>query len=292
MPSSKHLRRRIRTVNNTKLITRAMRSVSASKMHRAQEHRGRIKPYAERLQQLVAEMVGSVGGEGQPLMQRRETGRRLIVLFSSDRGLCGSFNHSVHRYAADYADSLSGGFAFYAIGARAQKFLEKQGYPVVRGQRDFRGNIDLPRILEIARDIQDLFLHGGFNEVELIYNQAITAMAYRVKREMFLPLDEQSMLVKAKRDHPPQDRLEYIFEPDPRTILNQILPLYVETQIFYSFTDAFMAEHQARMMAMTTANQNCEELMDALTLQLNKARQTAITTEILEIVGGAEALKG
>ncbi len=225
-------------------------------------------------------------------MQRRETGRRLIVLFSSDRGLCGSFNHSVHRYAADYADSLSGGFAFYAIGARAQKFLEKQGYPVVRGQRDFRGNIDLPRILEIARDIQDLFLHGGFNEVELIYNQAITAMAYRVKREMFLPLDEQSMLVKAKRDHPPQDRLEYIFEPDPRTILNQILPLYVETQIFYSFTDAFMAEHQARMMAMTTANQNCEELMDALTLQLNKARQTAITTEILEIVGGAEALKG
>jgi len=292
MLSSKQLRRRLRTVNSTKLITRAMRSVSASKMHRTQERRARVRPYADRLRQLVAEVMRSVGGEGQPLMQRRESGRRLIVLFSSDRGLCGSFNHSILRYAADYADSLSGEYAFYAIGTRAQKFLEKRGYEVVRAHRDFRGNIDLPRILEIARDIQNFFLQGGFNQVELIYNQALTAMTYRVRRERFLPLDAEALLAGMEKDLAARERLEYIFEPDPRTILGTILPLYVETQIFYSFTDAFTAEHQARMMAMTTANQNCEELMSALTLQLNKARQSAITKEILEIMGGAEALKG
>ncbi|MBN2328420.1 MAG: ATP synthase F1 subunit gamma [Candidatus Omnitrophica bacterium] len=291
MPSLKHLRRRLRTVNSTKLITRAMRSVAASKMRRTQDRRDQIKPYANRLQKMVAHAAQSVGGEDQPLMQMRDDGKRLVVVVSSDSGLCGAFNNTVIRYAEDYVRSLSEEYEMYIIGKRAGSYFRKHGYPVKRALVDFKGNIVLDRILEAANEIKAAFLDEGFKAVDLIHNRAITAMAYKPQRERFLPLQEEE-LYSGLEEGASAPLLDYIFEPDAKTLLGELLPKFVETKIYYMFVDAFAAEHQARMLAMTTANENCIELIDALTLQMNKARQAAITTEITEIVGGAEALKG
>jgi F-type H+-transporting ATPase subunit gamma len=292
MPSQKHLRRRLRTVNNTKLITRAMRSVAASKMRKTQDRRDQIKPYANQLQKLVANVVRSVGFEGQPLMQTREGGKRLVVVFSSDRGLCGAFNNTIIRYVEDYLKSLEGEFEIYAVGKRCGDHFRKNGYPLKRVQADFRGNVALDRILEIAEEIKKAFLEEGFTRVDLIYNRAITAMIYRPHREQFLPLNEEELYAGLGKESHSTQAVDYIFEPDAKTLLGDLLPKFVETKIFYTFVDAFAAEHQARMLAMSTANENCIELIGALTLQMNKARQADITKEILEIVGGAEALKG
>ena len=143
MPSLKHLRRRLRTVNNTKLITRAMRSVAASKMRKTQSRRDQIKPYATHLQKLVANVVRSVGSEGQPFMQQRQEGKRLIVVISSDRGMCGAFNNTVIRYTEDYLKSLSDEYEIYAVGKRAGDYFRKNGFSVMKTQVDFRGNIVL-----------------------------------------------------------------------------------------------------------------------------------------------------
>ncbi len=291
MPSLKNLRRRIRTVKNTKLITRAMRSVSASKMRRTQERRTKARPYVERLQALVANVVRAVGSENQPLLEIRDTQRRLLVVFSSDRGMAGAFNAVIQRYAADYHDSLPEKPAIYAIGKKAGDYFRKRGYPLVKVQTDFRGNIDVPRILSIAAELRDMFLAGDYDVIELLYNRAISAMTYTPVREHFLPLDPRELdRLRAKTE---ESRMhDYIFEPDPESLLRELLPQFVETKMLFTFVDAFAAEHQARMMAMSTANENCNELLTSLTLQMNKARQASITKEILEIVGGAEALKG
>jgi F-type H+-transporting ATPase subunit gamma len=292
MPSQKDLRRRLKTVDNTKLITRAMRSVSASKMRKTQDRRDRIKPYANRLQQLVANVVHSVGSEGQPLMQMKDSGKRLVVIFSSDRGLCGAFNNTIIRYAENYLKSLTDDYEIYAIGKRAGDYFNKHGYPIFRRQGDFRGNIVLDRMMEIAEDLKNAFLNGGFNQVEIIHNYAVTAMIYRPKRDYFLPLKEDELYAGLEAESDSDEALDYIFEPDAQTLLTDLLPKFVETKVYYTFVDAFAAEHQARMLAMAAANDNCVELIDSLTLSMNKARQSDITKEILEIVSGAEALKG
>ncbi|MGC9327683.1 MAG: ATP synthase F1 subunit gamma [Candidatus Hinthialibacter sp.] len=290
MPSLKHLRRRLRTVNSTKLITRAMRSVAASKMRRTQDRRDQIKPFANRLQKLVAHAAQGGGSEHQPLMQKRDEGKRLVVVISSDSGLCGAFNNTVIRYAEDYLRSLSDEYELYIIGKRANSYFRKYGHPIKRALVDLKGNIVLDRIFETANEIQTAFLDEGFKAVDLIYNRAITAMAYKSQRERFLPLQKEELLSNLDEKTPAAD-LDYIYEPDAKTLLGELLPKFVETKIYYVFVDAFAAEHQARMLAMTTANENCIELIDALTLQMNKARQAAITTEITEIVGGAETLR-
>lgn len=290
MPSLKDLRRRIRTVKNTQLITRAMRSVAASKMRRTHERRDKARPYVDRLQQLVANLVNSVGSEGQPLLENREVNKRLMVVFSSDRGLCGAFNNTIARYAIDRAKEVGDG-TFYVVGKRAASAIRRQGIPIQASHEDFGGNVDVPRVLEIARELRDLFLSGEYDAVELVYNQAISAMNYRPHHELLLPLKQEELSPSSDEDGAAAP-IDYIFEPDPQTLLQQLLPKFLETKLLFTFVDAFAAEHQARMMAMAAANTNCRELIDSLTLEMNKARQTSITTEILEIVSGANALAG
>ncbi len=292
MPSLKNLRRRIRTVSNTKLITRAMRSVAASKMRRAQERRDKARPYTRNLQKLVARLVNQTGLEGQPLAEKREVRKRLVLVFSSDRGLCGAFNATILRYAHQYLNSLDTGETdLYIIGRRANVFFQKHHCNIVRAHGDFLGNVDVTRILEIAEELSDSFLKSDYDRIEMVYNIAVSAMTYTPKIDTFLPLDENELIASLGEEET-QRGVEYIFEPDTHTLLKEFLPMYVKTKLLYTFVDAFAAEHQARMIAMTTANENCEELMNTLTLQLNKARQASITKELLEIVSGAEALKG
>lgn len=188
MPSLKALRRRVRTVKNTQLITRAMRSVAATKMRRTQDRRERANPYVRRLQELVASAIASAGVEGQPLLEERKTDRRLIVIFSSDRGLCGAFNNSICRFGDEALRNLPADTGLYVIGKRAGDYFRKRGRNPIQTQIDFGGNIDLSRILEIARELRDFFLSGEYDRVELIYNRAISALAYRPARELFLQI--------------------------------------------------------------------------------------------------------
>ncbi len=292
MASLKDLRRRIRSTNNIKTITRAMRSVATTKMRRTQDRRTKAKPYVDRLRNLVARIVRSVGSEGQPLLEKRESENKLVVVFSSDRGLCGAFNTNILRFAENYLNENPSVNDLYVVGKKAETYFRKRGYNIIQSQLDFRGNIDVPRILEIARELKDLFLQRNCDQIELIYNWAASSMASRPKRDLFLPLDPNELAdVKAEGDEE-EETLQYIFEPDPKTLLSHLLPKFVETKLLFVFIDTFVAEHQARMLAMKNANDNCNELLDSLTLQMNKERQAAITKEILEIVGGAEALKG
>lgn len=291
MPSLKQLRRRIRTVNNTKMITRAMRSVAASKMRRTQERRDKARPYTERLQELIARVVCSVGSEGQPLMEQREGNKTLLVLFSSDRGLCGAFNSVINRFAEEHLDSMPANANLYCVGKKSADYFHKRNKNIVTRHTEFRGNIDISAILEVGRELRDRFLQKEYDEVQLVYNHAITAMSYKPKVETLLPLKEDELFASLGKKPEEIKPLDYIFEPDAKSVLAELLPKYVETKVLFTFVDAFAAEHQARMLAMSTANENCNELLDSLTLELNKARQSMITKEILEIVGGAEASK-
>jgi F-type H+-transporting ATPase subunit gamma len=291
MPSLKQLRQRLRTVNNTKMITRAMRSVAASKMRKTQDRRTQARPYVERLQALVAQVLNNVGSENQPLMEDRPVRKRLLVVFSSDRGLCGAFNATINRFALQTYEEKADKTDFYIIGRRAVSFFKKREATIHRQYSDFMGNIDVPRIFEIAKDLQQLFTSGEYDQIELLYNHAITAMVYRPKREQLLPLDPKQLEDEILRDSE-EKHIDYIFEPDPQWLLAGLLPKFVETKVFFTFIEAFAAEHQARRIAMSNANENCEEMLHDLTLELNKARQAMITKELLEIVGGAEALRG
>lgn len=292
MPSIKDLRRRLKSVKNTKLITKAMRSVSASKMRKAQDRRHKAKPYAEHLKALVARVVSGAGLEGQPLAEVRPVNKRLVVMYSSDRGLCGAFNNTINRYCQDYLRStMDASTDLYIIGKRANDYFKKRSFSIIKAYVDFLGNIDVPRILEIAKDIRARFETGEYDEIVLIHNSAVSAMNYLPRRDLLLPLKGVELSTVAETKSAAAHH-EYIFEPDAAAVLSELLPKFVENKILFAFLDTFTAEHQARMMAMSAANDNCEELITSVTLDMNKARQTMITKEILEIVSGADALKG
>ncbi len=293
MPSIKDLRRRLKSVKNTKLITRAMRSVSASKMRKSQDRREKAKPYADHLKALVSRVVSSAGLEGQPLAEVRPVEKRLVVLYSSDRGLCGAFNNTINRYCQDYLSETSGiPTDLYIVGKRANDFFKKRSYNITKAHVDFLGNIDVPRILEIAKEIRHSFETGDYDEIVLLHNSAVSAMTYLPKRELLLPLKGDELAVVKESEEKDGMKSEYIFEPNAEAVLSQLLPKYVENKVLFAFLDTFTAEHQARMLAMSAANENCEELISSITLDMNKARQTMITNEILEIVSGADALSG
>lgn len=293
MASLKDLRRRVRSIKNTQMITRAMRSVAATKMRRTQDRRTRAQPYVQRLQRMVADIIASLETIQQPLLEQRERQRRLVVAFSSDRGLCGAFNNTICRFTEDTLQELPDDTGIYVIGKRMADYLRKRGHEPVRVHDNFNGNIDIPRVLEIAEELKQYFLSGEYDVIEVFYNRSVGALGYNPVREKLLPLRQEDLLPKHEQDQEDeQEGDEYLFEPDAQTLLGSILPKFVDTRTLYIFSDAFSAEHQARMLAMRAANDNCRELIDSLTLEMNKARQSSITTEILEIVSGAEALKG
>lgn len=290
MPSIKDLRRRLKSVKNTKLITKAMRSVSASKMRKSQDRRHKAKPYADHLKALVARVVSGTGLEGQPMAEVREVQKRLVVAFSSDRGLCGAFNNTINRYCQDYLTECQEQTDLYIVGKRANDYFKKRDVNIIKAHVDFLGNTDVPRIIEIGKEIRAKFEDGEYDEIVLLHNSAVSAINYLPHREVLLPLKGDSLFSEEGEASSAQS--EYIFEPDAASVLSTLLPKYVENKILFAFLDTFTAEHQARMMAMTNANDNCEELITSLTLDMNKARQTMITNEILEIVSGADALQG
>ncbi len=286
MPSLKQIKRRIGGVKSTAQITRAMKMVAAAKLKRAQENMERSRPYAYKVRDVIASLASHAEAEMHPLLDVREPRRVGIVNVTSDRGLCGSFNANICRRTQkvieDFPDSV---VELLTVGKKGNEFFRKRNVPVYRNFPGIFQELQFSHAASIGAGIVQLYVEGRFDRIYLVYNEFKNAVQQRIVSEQLLPIVP---------DPRPSEwsPIDYIYEPDQTTILSQLLPMHINIQIWRVLLESFAAEQGARMSAMENATENAFELVDALTLQYNKARQTAITKELLEIVGGAEGLKG
>lgn len=284
MAALRDIKRRIRSVDNTRQITRAMQMVAAAKLRRAQQRVESARPYAGKMNEILESLAGAAAGLKHPLFEQREGARQAVVLFTSDRGLCGSYNANMIRRATT---CLSAGAredqVLLTVGKRGYDWFKSRPWKMGSTYQDWSGNLDFERVRGITRDLIEMFENGTVDRIVLIYTRYISIVSHIVTEEQFLPII------------PPAgdggSDAAYIFEPNPAEIFARLLPAFALSRVQTAMTEALASEHGSRMFAMSNATKNAGEMVDRLTLQYNKARQSSITTEMLEIVSGAEALK-
>jgi len=285
MANLKEIRNRITSVQSTMQITSAMKMVSAAKLKKAQDAITAMRPYAEKLTELLQSVSATLEGDaGGQFTAQREVNKVLVVVVTSNRGLCGAFNSNVIKQAKVVAESYAGKQVdIFAIGKKGNDVLRKTNN-VVANQSEVFDKLTFDTIAEIAETLTSKFTSGEYDKIELVYNQFKNAATQIVMTEQFLPLAPVVSETTTAGD--------YIFEPSKEEIVLTLIPKSLKTQLYKAIRDSFAAEHGARMTAMHKATDNATELRNQLKLTYNKARQAAITGEILEIVGGAEALNG
>jgi len=286
MANLKEIRNRITSVQSTMQITSAMKMVSAAKLKKAQDAITAMRPYAEKLTELLQSLSATLDGEvGGSFTAQREVKKVLIVAITSNRGLCGAFNTNVVKQAKAIADSYEGKQVdIFAIGKKGGDVLRKTN-TVLGHHNAIFDNLTFENVAQIAEELTQKFTSGEYDKIEIVYNQFKNAATQIVQTEQFLPL------APVQSDKPVSSG-DYIFEPSKEEIVLTLIPKSLRTQLYKAIRDSFASEHGARMTAMHKATDNATELRNQLKLTYNKARQAAITNEILEIVGGAEALKG
>lgn len=286
----KSLRRRLRSIKNTKQITRAMEMVSAAKLRRAQDLLMAGRPYATKLQELLGRLAGSATAS-HPFFDKREVRKRVLVLVTSDRGLAGSFNAQLIKRAEITLKSSTTPIELVCIGKKGYDYFKSRQWNILFSVTDFGGKLTYERTNEVADRLTELFLSGQADELLVLYNSFVSTLVYRPTVEQLLPLDPEALLSTAT-DAPAGASGEYIMEPSAEEVFQSLLPRYINSKMYIIMAETFTAEHSARMIAMSAATKNSSELIEKVSLAMNKARQAAITKEILEIVGGAEALNG
>ena len=286
MANLKEIRNRITSVSSTMQITSAMKMVSAAKLKKAQDAITAMRPYAEKLTELLQNLSSTLEGEvGGSYTKQREINKVLVVAITSNRGLCGAFNTNVIKQAKVVAESYNGKQVdIFAIGKKGNDILAKTN-TVIENHSDIYDNLTFDNVAIITNILTDKFISGDYDKIEIVYNQFKNAATQIVQTEQFLPL------APVKSDKPVSTG-DYIFEPSKEEIVETLIPKMLKTQLYKSIRDSFASEHGARMTAMHKATDNATELRNQLKLTYNKARQAAITNEIIEIGGGAEALKG
>jgi F-type H+-transporting ATPase subunit gamma len=278
------IKRRIRSVRSTQQITKAMQMVAASKLRRAQARVLAARPYARGMDAMLENLAPLAAEAGHPLFAPRPVARRLLVVLGADRGLCGSFNTNLFRATESYLDSQEGrGARLFLLGRKARDHFKRRRYDVLEAPTDLPAEAGLETARALSLRLQELFLKGEADAVDLLYTQFVSMLTRRVVREGFLPV--------APRAAAPASAREYLFEPPARALLGALLPRYADTKLLQALTESLAAEHSARMVAMSAATKNAGEMIDALVLQRNRLRQAGITKELSEIVGGAEALR-
>jgi F-type H+-transporting ATPase subunit gamma len=284
MANLKEIRNRITSIGSTMQITSAMKMVSAAKLKKAQDAITAMRPYADKLTELLQNLSATLDGDlGGSFTQEREVNKVLLVAINSNRGLCGGFNSSIIKEVTSLLENKyqNKEVGIITIGKKANDLLSKTN-TIVANKSDVFEELTFENAAAIAQEIMDQFEAGDFDKVELVYNQFKNAATQIVQVERFLPI-EQTVTETTSN-------LDYIFEPSKIEIVEGLIPKSLKMQLFKALRDSFAAEHGARMTAMHKATDNAGELRDELLLQYNKARQAAITGEILEIVGGSEAL--
>jgi F-type H+-transporting ATPase subunit gamma len=295
MASVQDLKRRVRSVRNTRKITKAMELVASARLRRAQTRIEAMRPYAETMLELIAGVGRAAASvRGLPLLQQREQVDSVaLVALTGDRGLAGPFNAQILRRAFALERQLRGegkDVRFVAIGKKGRSTLAFRRYEVAR---DFVGFTDRPAYADaqaIAHAVAELYTEGEVDRVVLVYNAYVSPLVQRVTEQEILPISPDILETSEEERREDALRGDFIFEPEPEEILARLLPVYVETQVYRALLESAASEQGARMTAMRNASKNAGELIDTLTLQMNRARQAEITQEILEVVAGAEGL--
>lgn len=291
MGSLKEIRTRMNSVKTTRQVTSAMKMVSAAKLRRAQEAIIRIRPYADKLSEILTNLSGSIDNiEENPFADDRGVARILIISINSNRGLCGAFNGNVNKKAAafiseNYSEQLElGSLDILAIGKNTYDYFRKRGYSVTE-KNDLLDNLTFDNVAPVAEEIMKEFISDKYDKVYIVYNQFKNAASQNLVVEQFLPVQQES-------GEQEEVTADYIFEPSQEQIVDELIPNSLKIQFYKALLDSNAAEHGARMTAMHQATDNATDLLRELGRQYNKARQATITNEILDIVNGAEALNG
>jgi F-type H+-transporting ATPase subunit gamma len=289
MANLKSIKKRIVSVKNTRQITKAMKMVSAAKLRRAQENVVAARPYAKKLGEVLQRLAGSQEADGHPLLEKRDAEKALVILVTSDRGLCGGFNANISKAAerfikerkADYTE-----ISLLTVGRKGYEFLKNR--QTIR--KNFSGvlsNLNYQTAAMLAQEVIQGYLAGDYDEVFLLFNAFRSVMTQDITLQQLLPImppeggEGEGEVVQ-----------EYIYEPSKGELLSELLPKYIEVTMFKAMLESVASEHGARMTAMDSASKNATEMIGKLTLVYNRARQAAITTELMEIISGAESIKG
>lgn len=292
MANLKEVRNRISSVSSTQQITKAMKMVSAAKLKRATNATVQLRPYADKLRDILANVSANVEGISSPFTVERKADKVLLVVVTSNRGLAGAFNANaikaaVQRIDAEYASQkASGNVSILAIGKKGNDFFSRRGYHMVPMEGDLFASLNFDTVSQVTQRIMDAFVEGEYDRVELVYNQFKNAAVQFLTVEQLLPLLPPATAENNKQEH----EADYIIEPSKETIIQDLIPKAVKTQLYKAILDSHASEHGARMTAMDKATDNAGELLKSLKLSYNQARQAAITTELTEIVSGAAAL--
>lgn len=283
MPNTLDIRRRIRSVKNTQQITKAMKMVSAAKLRRAQDRMMAARPYSGALRQVLASVASRVEGVAHPLLEVRPENRVFLIVVTGDKGLAGAFNTNITRTALNVIrDSGWSDVQLVLVGRKANDFFRRRPTPIRHSVVNIFQALDLSHAHELTDMLIDDYVNERVDAVYILFNEFKSVIQQTVRIEKLLPI------ARITEDEAPQ--VDYIYEPGPQAILAELLPKYLEFQIYRALLESLAAEHGARMTAMESATKNASEMIDSLTLTYNRIRQAAITKEIIEIVSGAAAL--
>jgi F-type H+-transporting ATPase subunit gamma len=284
MPSLLDIRRRIRSVKNTQQLTKAMKTVSAAKLRRAQERVFSARPYADQLKRVLGNLTTRIEDISHPLLAVRPEERILLVVVTADRGLCGAFNSNILRAAVSFLrEHETQKVTLATVGRKGRDFFKRRGLPIRAEYVNIFSKLDYGHARDISESVIQAYTDGEVDAVYIIYNEFKSVISQRVVVEKVLPLGR----IETKGAGP---QLDYIFEQPPQEIFNRLLPRYVEIQVYRALLESAASEHGARMASMDTASRNAGDMIDMLTLNMNRIRQAAITREIIEVVSGAGAL--
>ncbi len=280
------VRRRVRSVQNIQQITRAMKFVAASKLRRAQDRIFSARPYANRMLAVLNSLASRAKPELHPLLVQRDGDKVMLVVVTSDRGLCGAFSANIIKAATRYIqeENINETISLTLVGRKGADWFRHRPWPVRHEYVNIMSLVDLKYAQEISRSIIDYYLAGELDAIYLVYNEFKSVVQQNVLVEKVLPIQ------RLESDDQKEVFLDHIYEQPPSVLFDRLLERHVETQLFRAMLESEAAEHGARMTAMDAATRNAKDMIESLTLRMNRMRQTSITTEIIEIVGGAEAL--
>ena len=281
MPALIDIRRRIRSVKSTQQITKAMKMVSAAKLRRAQEAMFAARPYARKMLEILGDLASRADPHAHPLLQDRGDARVVLLVVTSDKGLCGGFNANIIRTAVRFlSERRERELSLAFLGRKGRDYFRRRQYRVRGEQVGIFQALRYSHAQGIARSVIDDFTRGEFDQLHLVYNEFKSVIQQRVVVDRLLPVERHAI-----REGEPE--LDYLYEPSAKDIFKAILPKYVETRVWHALLESSAAENAARMTAMDAATSNAAEVIDSLTLHMNKVRQAAITKEIIEVVSGA-----
>lgn len=288
MASLKSIKKRIVSVKNTRQITKAMKMVSAAKLRRAQENVVAARPYAQKIGEVLQSLAANLEGDQHPLLEKRDAKKLLLIVVTSDRGLCGGFNTNLCKAGERYIKEKQEEFeqiSILTVGRKGYEFL-KHRHTIYKNYPNVLAKPNYQAAAALAQDVIEGYVAGEYDQVVMLFNAFRTVMSQDITFQQLLPIVPEE---KAALD---EGGVEFIYEPSIDDLLTDILPKNIEVQVFKAMLESVAGEHGARMTAMDSASKNASEMIGKLTLQYNRARQAAITTELMEIISGAESIKG